>query len=562
MSRKGILVIICAMLLWQAFSFFSEVEAQAQDRLVQRESLWDQLWNWLKEHTFAFSIITVTFITIFSTVMAMLRKDKLLRSLAGQLVTIELKGNQPGHDGERHRGRLRVESEGLEVVEERANKSNEKVSYLHPKHPKDGYKDVHAIIRYHDFLTDREKEERKEEVRQVYHPSIGMRLRRRIRNVINEMRRVATEAFTLTFGKVKEQFTVGSRQYGTELEKAGQEAVGYVTEATYDALIDRLIGTRVVVHIKPKLEYVGVLKDYTSQFIQLLDAKYKNVWKITVEKKKDYSKNERGLTLQRDGNDVIIQSKSPFRVKLKRIDWTDGNAADAKRENINKTIEPFGQLRFSLTTPAKDTVVRPFEKLQLPLQFSHTRYKKIHFSFESVRVADVVLLKNYGLVRHRTEKYEARLLDFGALADALLTSRGEELVLEGNPSTTPLTIYNGYLTNLPRERMDFGEVDGQCSQRWTVESFFNVLDKKLRPVSNHYFLGFLPLRKPRKVLALLALTVMIHSDEKRKKDPLLPFIYFALCNANSRKRRRLHKNRVVIKKKKRLFGFLPRPSQV
>jgi hypothetical protein len=493
--------------------------------------------------------------------MAMLRKDKILKSLGGHLVTIELKGEQPGHDGERHRGRLRVESEGLEVVEERTNSSNEKVSYLHPKHPKEGYQNIHTIVRYHDFLTDREKEEREAEVDRVYHPSIGMRLRRRVRNIVNEMRRVATEAFTLVFGKVKDQFSsIG--KYQTDLQKAGEEAITYVTEATYDALIDRLIGTRVVAHIKPKLEYVGVLKDYTSQFIQLLDVKYKNKWQITLEKKKKYSKAERGLTLKRDGDDIVIQSKSPFPVKLKRIDWTDGGPDDAKRDKITEMIEPFGQLRFSLTTSPQNTVMKPFEKLQLPVQFSHTKYKKILFTFESVRVADVVLLKNYGIVRHRTEKYEAKILDFGALADALLTTKGEELVLAGDPSTTPLTIYNGYLTNLPRERMDVAEVDGQCNQRWMVENFFTMLDKKLRPISNYYFLGLLPLKKPRKILALLALTTMIHSDEKRKKDPLLPLIYFSLCNANSRKRRRSYKNQVLIKKKKRLFGLLPRHSQV
>jgi small nuclear ribonucleoprotein (snRNP)-like protein len=559
MFRKGILVIICAILLWQTIEFFNEAAAQAPDRSVERESPWVQLWKWMKEHTLLFSILTVTFITVFSTVMATLKKDKLLKSLAGHLVTIELKGDQPGHDGARHRGRLRVESEGLEVVEEKANSSNEKVSYLHRKGPKGKeYENIHAIIRYHDFLTDREKQEREAEVDRVYHPSIGIRLRRRVRNIVNEMRRVVTETFTLVFGKVREQFGT----YGKELEGAGQEVITYATEATYDALIDRLIGTRVVVHIKSNLEYVGVLKDYTSQFIQLLNVNYKNTWKTTLEKSKNYSKHERGLILERDGNDVVIQSKSPFKAILKRIDWTDGGPADAKRDKINKTIEPFGQLRFSLTTSPQDTVVKPFDRLQLPVQFAHTGYKKIHFTFESVRVADVVLLKNYGLVRHRTEKYEPKLLDFGALADSLLTNKGEELALEGNPSATPLTIYNGYLTNLPRERMDVAEVDEQCNQRWTVESFFTMLDKKLRPISNHYFLGFLPLRKPRRIVALLALTVMIHSDEKRKKDPLLPLIYLSLCNANSRKRRRSYENQVLIKKKKRRLGFLPRHSQV
>jgi hypothetical protein len=369
------------------------------------------------------------------------------------------------------------------------------------------------------------------------------------------MKRVATEAFSLTFGKVQEQFG----KYAKELEQTGTEAVEYVAEATYDALIDKLIGTRVVAKTA-KGDYVGVLKDYTSQFIQLLNVNYKNEWQITV-KQGEKSKHERGLTLEKSGNDLVIRSKSPFRLTLKHIYWKEGKP-DAKREKINKVIEPFGELRLNLMPPALNLKVSPFEQIKTPIRFHYQNYKKILCNFESVRVADIVLLKNYGIVRHRTEKYEAKLLDFGALADALLTSKDQELVLEGNPSTTALNIYNGYLTNLPRERMDFAEVDQQVNQRWTVSNFFTTLDRKLRPVSKHYFLGLLPLRKPRRVLALFSLIQIIHSDEKRKRDPLLPLAYLTICNANSRRRRGTYKNRVLIKKRKRLLGFLTRPSHV
>jgi hypothetical protein len=263
--------------------------------------------------------------------------------------------------------------------------------------------------------------------------------------------------------------------------------------------------------------------------------------------------------MRKDGNDIVIQSKSPFKVTLKHIFWS-GDRQEAKREKINQTIEPFGELRFDLMPPALDIVINPFEKLQLPTRYHYQEYKIINVHFESVRVADVVLLKNYGLVRHRTEKFDAKILDFGALADAMLTSKDEELVLEGNPSATPLTIYSGYLTNLPRERLDSVAVGAQIHKRWTVRNFFTTIDKKLRPISNHYFLGFLPLTKSRRILATLAAIQMIHSDEKRKSDPLLPFAYFLLCNANSKKRYKTFRRQVMTKKKKRILGFIPRPT--
>jgi len=390
-----------------------------------------------------------------------------------------------------------------------------------------------------------------------------MRLKRRLRNIVNEFKRVATDVFGIVFGRIKKELTVGGEDYSKEVQVAGQEAITYATEATYDALIDRLIGTKVVVRIaNKKQEYVGVLKDYTSRFIELLDVNYKNAWQIVLERGKN-SIHERGLILRKDGNDVVIQSKSPFKLTLKHIYWKE-EGPEAKLEKINKTIEPFGELRFNLITPTLDLVVKPFSELRLPTRVHYQKYKKIFLHFESVRVADIVMLKKYGIVRNRTEKFEPKLLDFGALADSLLTNKGEELVLDGSPEATPLTIYNGYLTNLPRERMDEMEVNEQFSQRWDTGSFFNTLDKKLRPVSRNNFLGFLPLRKARKIRALLALLVTIHADEKRKRDPLLPMIYYALCRSGLRKKRRSIKSKVLIKKQKRLFRFLtrPKPTQV
>lgn len=550
MLRKAVLVVICVILLWQISAIFNEALAQAEPRLDSTESLWMRLWGSLKEHPFLFSMILITSITIFSTIMATLKKDNLLKSLAGHLITIELK------DGNRYRGRLRVESTGLEVVAEKANKGNEKVSYLLLKGEMD---QIHALIRYHDFLTDREKEERNAEVDRVYHPSIGMRLKRRFRNIINEFKRVATDAFTIVFGRIKQELVIDKRDYGKEVEAAGMEAVTFATAATYDALIDRLIGTKVVIRIaNKKQEYVGVLKDYTGQFIELLDVNYENAWQIVMARGKN-SIHERGLILRKDGNDVVIQSKSPFKLTLKHMYWKE-DGPEAKREKINKTIKPFGQLRLNLMPPRQDLVVKPFNELRLPTQHHHKKYKKIFFHFESVRVADIVMLKKYGIVRNRTEKFEPKLLDFGALADSLLTNKGEELVLDGDPEATPLTIYNGYLTNLPRERMDEGEVNEQFSQRWDTGSFFNTLDKKLRPVSRINFLGFLPLRKAWKIRGLLALLVTIHADEKRKRDPLLPMIYYALCRSGLRRKRRSIKNKVLIKRQKKLFRFLTRPK--
>jgi len=535
----------------EVFVIFNDAMAQAQDRGQKKNSFWPRFWDWTKKHTFAFSIILVTVITITSTIMTMVKKDKILKGLSGHLMTIELKGNQPDSDGNRYRGRLRVESEGLEVVEEKNTQSNEKLSYLIRK---DEFSNIHALVRYHDLLTDIEKEEREREVKRVHHPSIGMIFRRKFRNIVNEMKRVVIETFTLLFGKVKERFG----QYAKEMETKGQEIITYTTEATYDALIDRLIGTRVSVRVKDNLEYVGVLKDYSPSFIELLNIDYRNTWQTTLEKGKNFAAHDRGLIFERNGNDLIIQSKSPFPITIRHIFWRE-DRPDAERKDINLKIEPFGQIRLSVLPPKLDIKVSPFDKLQLPTQYSPTEYKKINLHFQSVRIADIVLLKNYGIVRHRVEKFESKILDFGSLAEALLTNKDEKLVMQGNPSTTTLSIYNGYLTNLPKERMDFAAVDQQLGKRWTMLNSFRAIDRKIRPSSKPYFLGLLPLRKARKIITLIYLMNSIQADEKRKNDPILLWLYRGLYINYSVKRHKAYKKRILIKRRKRFLGFIPRP---
>lgn len=542
MLRKTIFVILIISLLSQFLGLLNEVMAQAQpaDPIRKNPSIFIKIWESFRKHTFAFSISIVTALTIFTSIMAMVRRDKILKSLTGQLITIEQT------NGTRYRGRLRVEPEGIEVIAEKGSENdNETVSYILRK---DEMSSLHALVRYHDLLTDKEKMQRDEEVRRVYHPGINLRLKRKIRNIVNEMRRVATEAFTLVFSRAKGQFNVGPREYGAEVEKAGQEVITYVTEATYDSLIDKLIGTKVFVRTTSNREYIGVLKDYTSTFIELLDVSYKSNWSVTVSRDYGYSttKYERGISIKRSGNKVIISSKSPFSIRLIGIAWRDDQPNADLSTSI--TIEPFGQVEISIVPPKVDRVVSPFERLQIPVQYSPDNYAKIIFSFESVRVADIVMLKSYGIVRHRTEKYEPKLLDISSIKEAFLTSRKEDFILKENPVSTPMIIHNGHLTNLPRERMDIKEVDDQISQRWAVDGYYESLDKKIRPVIEPLFWGSIPIGRTKKMISLFALLSILHSDENWKRNPLLYMIYFSICHINRKKRIKIYKRQELIKK--------------
>lgn len=554
MRRRLIAILIITIFACQMLAFIHDVSAQAEPQNAQKKpSAFVTWWGNFMKRTYLFPLTMALIVTVLGIIVATVKKDKLLKSLAGQLITIEQK------DGVRARGRLRVESSGIEVIAEKANEdSNEKVSYI----LREGeYGGIHALVRYLDLLTEKEKHHRNEELKKAYHPSILMRLRRRIRNIANRLRRVVTDAFNILFAR-KLSGKLG--EYEKEIkEQAGAAAVESVTGAEYDSLIDRLIGTRVIIKAGDK-DYVGVFKDYTSLFIELLDVDYKSNWSIVTNRDKGYVEHDRGISLYRNGNNMVLSSKSPFDIILKSIAWTDG-PQDTKRGDANTTlavIPPFGQVAVNVIPPMFDKVIDPFEKLKLPMQYVPDNYKLMQFNFESTRKADIVLMKGYGIVRHRTEKYEPKLLDINSIAETLLTTKEEGFILKGAPNTTPMIIHNGYLTNMPRERMDVHEIDDQVSQRWAMDTYFTMLDKKVRPIFGFRFFGPFPMRKTRKLIALFGLMSIINSDENRKKDPLLLFIYRTICNVNIKKRRRLKKKQMAVKKPNRLLEFLRKPFQI
>lgn len=548
MPKKLIAILFLTIIVCNLIILITDADAQGvTENKDKKPSKFAEWWQKFAARTYLFTIIMTLVATVSGIILATVRRDKLLKSIAGQLITIEMQS------GARYRGRLRVESEGIEVIAEKASEgSNEKVSFILRKDEMGG---VHALVRYLDLLTEKEKHQRQEELARAYHPSILLRLRRKIRNIVNQIRRVVSDLFNALFAKRVKGKGLGS--YEEEYQKTGQQAIEAMTAADYDSLIDKLIGTKVIIQT-PKGEYVGVFKDYTSQFIELLDVNYKSTWQIRVNRDEGYAKHERGLILYRNGNNMVMESRSPFDIILRSVVWNEG-PQDVGKGDANTTlaiIKPFSRIEYSIDTHVFDKVISPFEKLQLPVSYTYNNYKFITFTFESTRNADIVLQKSYGIVRHRTEKYEPKLLDVNSIADALITSKEEGFILKGNPANTTMTIHNGHLTNMPRERIDVREIDDQISQRWAIATNSELLDKKIRPIFKFRSYGPFMSRKTKRIFALFALLVIIHNDINRKNDPSLPYIYKAILIPNKKKKRRISKRKISTRKPNRLFEFI------
>ncbi len=252
------------------------------------------------------TIIFIFLVALIGTFLNSRKKDRCLKDFNGYHVTIEML------NGDLAWGKLRVFSNGLEL------------EYLKPNKDTDGhwetsfivyssqYKDINCIYRYSDELNDENKKRRQREIDKTRYPSIFRRIGRSLRNIFNTFR----DAFVQSIGIGLTQAKKGSPSSALlttqdqRISQIGQTVVGHAGRA-FEPILERHIFDKVVMEILKDnvvTEYCGLLKEYTSDFLEVLDipckgeysfplsdlekAKLNRNIKITVEQKLCKIKNE------------------------------------------------------------------------------------------------------------------------------------------------------------------------------------------------------------------------------------------------------------------------------
>jgi hypothetical protein len=219
--------------------------------------------------------ITILFIIFAAGVAAFIRKrsrDKCLRDFEHNMVTLE------DTTGKTIWGRLRVENTGLEFVyseKHRDQQGHEEASFLLYKYE---YPNIQAVIRFYDDLSRENKKKREQELERTYHPKWGRRFKRKILNIFRTVRDSIVEIINLLISQAKKVTPAGKMlstqdKYVTQMR---QELMGSVG-TSFEPLLERYIGHKVVLEMikgDKVLEYCGVLKDYTADFIEIMDVDY------------------------------------------------------------------------------------------------------------------------------------------------------------------------------------------------------------------------------------------------------------------------------------------------
>lgn len=222
-----------------------------------------------------YTAITIIFIILATAVGAFVRKrsrDKCLRDFERNMVTLE------DTSGKTIWGRLRVENTGLEFVYPKKQQDadgHEEASYILYKYE---YPIIGAVIRFHDDLSERNKTEREKELERTYHPGPWRRLKRRILNVFRTVRDSVVEIVNLVINQAKKASPAGKvlttqDKYVSQMK---QELMGSAG-TSFEPLLERYIGHKVVLELikaEKTCEYCGVLKEYTAEFVEIMDVDY------------------------------------------------------------------------------------------------------------------------------------------------------------------------------------------------------------------------------------------------------------------------------------------------
>jgi hypothetical protein len=224
-------------------------------------------------NTFA---ITIVFIVLSTAVAAFVRrrsKDKCLSDFARHLVMLE------DMSGRLTSGKLIVDHTGLEFIytskTRDGNVHGESSTILY----KSEYSNIQTIIRFHDSLGERDREEREKVLKRTYHPTPLRRLGRKILNFFKTIRDSVIEIVNMLLSQAQKVTPAGAvlGSQGKYVSQMKQELVGSVG-VSFEPLLEKYIGHRVILDLikgDKRYKYPGVLREYTADFIEIMDVDYK-----------------------------------------------------------------------------------------------------------------------------------------------------------------------------------------------------------------------------------------------------------------------------------------------
>ncbi len=334
------------------------------------------VWEVLFDNALSITLLFVFISAIVGTILKNLAIDKCLRHFDDFHVTLELA------DGDLLWGTLNMYNTGMELLyrEPRLDSSGhfESSFILYTSE----YENIQSICRYHGDLTEKGRRKREKDIRKTYQPSVFSRTVRWLRNLVNTFSDAFSKALNLIIGQMK-KVSPGSviLKQEAQISKIGTDIIGYAGNA-YDPILERYIGRNVVVEVNysdRKGEYLGILKEYTPTFMELLNVRYAYTIDIPLKGKGTGKIEISGVyVIQQDG-EYLIENRSVTPVVVHTI--TQGE----KKSQIHIEIEP------------QNTVVVFQDDYGI---------EDVSVTITTARVVDIIVPRAKALIRHAGPREE------------------------------------------------------------------------------------------------------------------------------------------------------------
>ncbi len=311
-------------------------------------------------------------------------RDRVLRDFSGYHVTLERT------DGRLVWGQMALHTTGMELLyrSDVQDEHHVETSYILYR---DEYPKIQAIYRYCDQMQGSEWEKRQQELTQIFHPGFWRRLGRRVGRVGSPLIDSLAQAIGVLIGQVQARsrrgITFSGEEYYTELNRS---IVGYVG-TSYDPLLERYVGTRVVVEVTEGdvvYEHVGILKDYTSDFFEILDVHYPNQAAVQFRGQGDCSEDSH-VCVRREGETLHVSNTGAASLFLQRL-------------RVGDQIKPL------------QAVLDKDDSLELHLPEGTASDAEIELGVKIIRHLDWILPRSHALIRHKAERYDPdQVFDIG-----------------------------------------------------------------------------------------------------------------------------------------------------
>ncbi len=401
------------------------------------------MFEWFGEVFDVTLLATIGLIFVATLIGAYLRarrRDPCLKSFSGYTVTLE------HADGRVIWGKMDLAATGLELryassVQDMRHVESSFILYG------EEFAAIQAIYRYIDQLDEKSRSQRKQDLRRSFHPGPMRRLTRSLRNFMS----LASESLAEVAGVIVGGLRRPAGRYITDEGEAQLKNLSstFITHVGtgYDPLLERFIGQKMVFEVMEDdeiHEHVGVFKQYSPDFFEILDVQFPQREQLTIDEHGAPAADL--IEVTRQGNSLHIANRSQQLILVHALQ------VDDHEEALNAVVDAGESIALHPETP----------------------FGVATLHFRITRTLDMILPRHRCLVRHRAEFHRPEVLPSIIFDLGVKLRGGSKLAaqearlrrqLQENPNT--VTAINN-LGALLLQKQEYAEARRCLEQAWRL----------------------------------------------------------------------------------------------